>query len=168
MPGLSLKAAVSTRRITRAPAPQKRQNLKKVGISPHHAEDAPATGKEMKKYIFIWAPSVVWAFLILVLSVSPSGHYPKFALWYADKIVHAGMYAIFSFLVFRSFSHHPEIPFYAKRGLFTLILCSVYGILFELVQRFVPGREPELGDAAANILGIILGILIGRKIRWLR
>ncbi len=53
-----------------------------------------------------------------------------------------------------------------KNHLFTLILGSGYGIVMELMQRFIPGREASAGDVAANITGVVFGILLGRMMLW--
>jgi VanZ family protein len=47
--------------------------------------------------------------------------------------------------------------------LFILILGWGYGILMELVQFAIPGREPSVLDAAANVAGVLFGITL-RKV----
>jgi VanZ family protein len=41
------------------------------------------------------------------------------------------------------------------------------GVLMEAGQHFSPGRSVELGDVAANGVGVGCGVLLGLQVRWL-
>ena len=53
-------------------------------------------------------------------------------------------------------------------ALFALILGSSYGIVIEVLQKYIPGRDACMNDVMYNILGALIGILIGRWILWRR
>jgi VanZ family protein len=45
-------------------------------------------------------------------------------------------------------------------GWLTILIGSIYAISDEIHQFFVPGRSSDIGDVAADIIGIIIIILI--------
>lgn len=47
-----------------------------------------------------------------------------------------------------------------KNVLWTIILCALYGILIEIGQHFVPGRDMSIYDVFANVTGVLLGTLV--------
>ncbi len=113
------------------------------------------------RHVFAWVFPIVWASVILALSLLPLSGQSVFTVKHFDKISHFIEYAVLSLLMVRSFRHAGSLPF-AKSSLFTLILGGGYGILMELAQRFVPGRDANLHDAAANIAGLAFGIILGK------
>lgn len=72
---------------------------------------------------------------------------------YADKVGHMGLYGVMGALLargrWRSGSHvSPSI---------LVLLGVLYGATDELHQAFVPGRDPSLGDLAADAIGTAVG-----------
>ena len=120
-----------------------------------------------EKPIFAWTPVIIWAVIILVLSVLPYRVTPQLTVSYLDKMLHLFFYLVFSYLVLRSFLRAGRKLDYGE-ALFALILGGCYGIVIEVLQRYVPGRDPCMNDAMYNILGALIGILIGRWILWQR
>ena len=104
--------------------------------------------------------SLSWAVVILVLSVMPGQQLPSVEwLWSADKWAHAAVYGILAWLLFNALSrHYPAgLPVFGR----ALILAGGYGLLLEVIQYlFFPGRYFELGDAIANIFGILVAIFL--------
>jgi VanZ family protein len=117
------------------------------------------------KRIFVWMPTLVWAFVIFVFSVLPFKG-PNLVPSNSDKIYHFFEYLLFAVLLTRSLFLELEKLFPITVCLFALILAGTYGILMELVQVFVPGRYPSLADVLSNLGGIIVGILIGKYLLW--
>ena len=76
----------------------------------------------------------------------------------ADKVYHMLAYLWLSALPFFVFSR----PGGALTGALTMIFL---GIALEFVQAHVPGRSFSVADMAANSLGVILGIWLGRYMR---
>ena len=101
--------------------------------------------------------AVVWALIILVLSILPSSSLPSLS-WSdflgADKLAHLGVYMILCFLVVWAFTNS-KYPAKYKNG---IILSSTYGVLMEVLQFLIyTGRNFEVLDIIANIIGSILG-----------
>jgi len=77
-----------------------------------------------------------------------------------DKLQHFGAYLALSIL--------PVIGFRDKRrGLMAGLSMFLLGVLMELGQHFSPGRAMELGDVAANGVGVGCGTLLGLPVRAL-
>ena len=38
------------------------------------------------------------------------------------------------------------------------LLLFVYGLVTELIQRYVPGRSATLGDFLADVIGVVIGM----------
>ena len=77
-----------------------------------------------------------------------------------DKLQHFGAYLALSIL--------PVIGFRDKRrGLMAGLSMFLLGVLMELGQHFSPGRAMELGDVAANGVGVGCGTLMGLPVRAL-
>lgn len=90
-----------------------------------------------------WLASLVAA---TWLSLRPQPEFPV-DFWQADKVYHLIGYAWLGLLGVLSFKTTTA----RRRALqFTL----VFGIGMELLQGFVPGRMPSVGDASANAAGV--------------
>ena len=101
-------------------------------------------------------PATLWLVAITYLSVSSNVQLPKIELFSADKLAHAGAYAILGWLlawgVWRSKGG------IKSRELF-LIFCiaSLYGAMMEWVQgTFFPNRFFEYDDMLANAAGAFI------------
>jgi hypothetical protein len=114
---------------------------------------------------FAWVPTLMWGTVILVFSVLPYRILPAITVGHFDKMVHFFEYTVLAVLIGRGLYSTGKV-FSTKNILLILILGGVYGILMELVQRFVPGRDASPGDIAANMAGIVFGILIGKLVLW--
>jgi len=123
-------------------------------------------GVAKDKGIFAWWPALLWALVKLLFAVLPYKRVPSITTGYFDKVAHFIEYFILSVLVVRGLSNHSEHPFRDRVFSFTLILGGLYGIVLELMQHLVPGRHPSFGDAAANLAGVLVGLIIGKEVLW--
>ncbi|MCX6576859.1 MAG: VanZ family protein [Candidatus Aminicenantes bacterium] len=81
----------------------------------------------------------------------------------ADKLAHGAAYGLLGFLLAFGFFKRLRLSLKTKLGL--VILTGVgLGILDEIHQIFVPGRTPDPLDAAADALGVALGLFLFRLI----
>ncbi len=120
----------------------------------------------VKRMVNAWAYPCAWAFIILFFSVLPGSNLPSFPVGNLDKIAHFVEFAVLAALIMRT-NRLRNIS--AGRSIvFTLILGAGYGILMELIQRFVPGRNADLYDAVFNTAGVVIGIAIGIAIRGVK
>lgn len=104
--------------------------------------------------LMVWLVSVgavVW------LSLLPgTGEPPAFA--FADKLKHCAAYAWLALLPMRGFGERRWAIGAAGAMVFL-------GAGLEIGQAFVALREPSLGDLAANMLGVVIGIRLGIRLK---
>ena len=101
--------------------------------------------------------------MVIYLSLSPSMEIP-YDFINADKIVHLLAYLWLSALPFFAF----PAPKTALAGALCMVPLSI-GL--EFAQAYVPGRCFSVVDIAANCLGVLVGIWLGRstkKIKFFR
>ena len=72
---------------------------------------------------------------------------------FTDKHAHFAAYGVLSALVFRALAGGRRSDFTFGRGLAALAIATAYGVTDEWHQSFVPGRQAELADLAADALG---------------
>jgi VanZ family protein len=101
-----------------------------------------------------WLPVVLWAAVIFAFSSVPS---LSSGLGTADlvlrKLAHVTEYAVLGVLLARAL---PELGALAA-GL-------AYAVTDEVHQHFVPGRHAALLDVAIDATGVLIGILLARRI----
>lgn len=104
---------------------------------------------------------MLWGVFILGGSVMPSTSLPLALerLTVSDKLLHAGVYFVFTLLMMRGL---------AKAGLFrwktvvvVFLISALYGVTMEILQyKFFPGRYFETLDIFANIIGSIIALFV--------
>jgi len=108
-------------------------------------------------------PALLWGTAILVITGLPGNYIPKadgfWELFSPDKIVHLSMFAPFAWLLVRGFVQNGTN---IKKGiLFASLIGIVYALLTELMQFYIiPGRNGNIYDAIADILGVIIGLYL--------
>jgi VanZ family protein len=120
---------------------------------------------ESQKSIFWYQiPAIIWGAFILVVSWTTAGiNLPErlFDFISTDKLAHAIVYGIFSWLIVYGVKKSGQVP--PKIWFSAILLASVYGVLMEILQYyFFPGRYFELLDILADIIGAFIGILVFR------
>jgi VanZ family protein len=104
--------------------------------------------------------SVAAIVVILVASLSPQA--PAVETGYGDKLDHLAAYAILVMLCGGG---------WFRRGWSVPLTAAVVGLggVFELLQSFSPGRQPDWADFTVNSLGALTGLLAAMMIeRMLR
>ena len=97
-----------------------------------------------------------WALLILFVSVIPGEALPSISIWEPDKVMHATVYGILTFLLFRTIKIRSLTYSLKKSALTAFILCIFYGFIIELIQLMLPDRKFDLFDALANSIGCFI------------
>ncbi len=102
-----------------------------------------------------WLP----AFFIICCSwyISSQSIVPMPSFNYADKAIHFVCYAGLAFWMAFAYKSKHLIP---KDIGIPIILTSVYGIIDEIHQSFVPGRSCSVFDWIADTTGAFLGVLV--------
>ncbi len=84
-----------------------------------------------------------------------------------DKAMHTGAYFVMGILTWRWLCHLTTSGLLKSCG--TLLFCSVYGISDEWHQSFVPGRDADAFDWAADTFGGLLAAYVCFYLeRWSR
>lgn len=102
----------------------------------------------------------LYLILITVLSLWPSAGLLDVQFFpHADKLIHAGMYAGFSFLMLWAWPDHLTGP----RQFSPLIVVVLWGLMMEFMQQYFPwGRSFDLLDLLANAAGFLPGWILYR------
>lgn len=112
----------------------------------------------MKGLLIRYWKTIVWIVVMCYLLFSPGSALPKTGLNvpYADKIAHAGMFAVLVFL----FCLDSRNTGKSKIRIGILILgVFAFGILSEYLQHaYIPGRSGNVYDCVADVIGIITGL----------
>lgn len=117
----------------------------------------------MKDFTWRFVPVIVWATFLFVLSSIPDLSFPVQIFSWDDKIHHAVAYMPLGLLLLRGIVGRKESR---PRDLWLAIaIGSLYGMLDEVHQYFVPGRHMDWTDALADVVGVVLGSLIFYKWR---
>jgi VanZ family protein len=111
--------------------------------------------------IKFWLPAILWSITILILTLIPGDTLPDVPIFGIDKLVH-----FFIFGVLMIVSSYGIVRTSNTKGTLSklLVITSLYsisfGIMVEILQRFVPGRSFSIPDMVANSIGVGLGYLI--------
>jgi len=97
-----------------------------------------------------------WAGVIFYLSSQPGADIPP--MFYGeDKLIHALVFGILGFFVLGAMK--TEANGYRQfQPWLAVIVVTVYGVLDEVHQHFVPGRSPDIYDVMADAAGAMLGV----------
>ncbi|MCP3930404.1 MAG: VanZ family protein [Bacteroidetes bacterium] len=109
----------------------------------------------------IFYPTIVWSFVIFILSVIPGVSLPEsfLDLLSLDKFAHIFVYGVLAYLLLRGLSKKKTVTLIVLG--FVVFTSSLYGVLMEIVQfSFFPHRYFEVFDIIANIIGSFAGVAI--------
>jgi VanZ family protein len=108
-------------------------------------------------------PTLVWATVVLFLTLLPSSTLPQVPEWDLLNFYtasHAGVFFLLAVLMERGFTKQTRFGFLRRYAfLLTFLVCLIFGILIEILQTLMAfGRQGELFDVIANSIGIFLGV----------
>lgn len=111
-------------------------------------------------------PTIAWAVLIFVTCSLPGKALPPSPFLSFDKFLHLIFFGILAFQMAvslrRQFTYR-KLRYYARKIAF--VFGITYGILIEVFQEaFLQNRHFDLADWAADITGVLLGLLASRWI----
>ncbi|WP_072210998.1 VanZ family protein [Candidatus Kryptobacter tengchongensis] len=108
----------------------------------------------MKNFLKYQFPAFAWMGIIFILSSIPGNYFPEQPFDLFDKLVHACLFGILTYLIYRGFQYQDKSAFFKNFSIaIAFLICVIYGIIDELHQEYVPGRSPDITDALADILG---------------
>lgn len=109
-------------------------------------------------------PGIAWFFIVGILTLMPGKDVPQVnwldSIWQFDKLVHATLFGGMTFLFCLPLVKYP-ITHREKLHYFTRIVLAVivWGITIEFLQKyFIPGRDFELLDWAADTVGALIAL----------
>lgn len=95
-----------------------------------------------------WWAVAVYAGGIFVASSIPSSALPSGSIWDYDKLIHLVVFLGLGFFLRRA----------ARRTGRSIFIGGAYGIFDEVHQSMTPGRAADPFDAAADLVGVIVGV----------
>ncbi len=107
------------------------------------------------------ALTIIWAVLLTILLLMPGDNIPEqdFLPGF-DKLVHVGIFGIFSFLFVNTIKKSGKHRIQRSKLIFSFFVTFLYSVALEYCQRFVPGRSFDISDLLANGIGIIVGLFL--------
>ena len=109
--------------------------------------------------IFVWA-NVIWFLIIFVLCAFPGEDIPdpRLNIPHLDKVVHFGMFFIFSLLLICPLERRTSLGLGMIYGM-AIGVAAVYGGSLEVLQHFFFERSGDILDFVADVLGGAAGCL---------
>lgn len=113
--------------------------------------------------------SILWALLILLLSLVPGSELPEVSFWELltfDKAMHIFMYGVLSFRTMMAASkQHTYYWMRHSAAIFTFIIVTAFGGFIEIIQEtLLTDRYGDWVDLLANVIGTMLGIYVFRMV----
>ncbi len=103
---------------------------------------------------------VLYAAAIIVLSLLPSGK-GKWDQAFSSSLQNASHLPAYGILVVITVSaFRRQINGRLGRIIIVSGICAALGVILELGQAFIPGRTCSVFDAAVNLAGVCLGLLV--------
>jgi len=109
---------------------------------------------------YFWK-TIIFTIFVIVLSNISGNSVDKigFQIPHLDKVVHAAMYFILSFLLILEIKKYRNFK-YLKIAIFVLFYCLSIGFLMEFSQKFFAShRSFDIFDELFNVIGCLIGIL---------
>ncbi|MCH7722560.1 MAG: VanZ family protein [Bacteroidetes bacterium] len=114
---------------------------------------------EKRKVYLVYIPLIVYWICLLIATSLPTADLPSVAI--SDKLKHFGAFFGLSILLALTLHYQNKFLLFKKYFLVAaLVITSLYGLLDEIHQSFIPGRYNEFMDWVADSLGAIAGILL--------
>lgn len=106
---------------------------------------------------------IYWLFILLLTSL-PAGNMPNVQI--NDKVIHFIAFMLLGFLLRSALRIQGKVGFVKKYSFaVSITIISIYALLDELHQMYIPGRSCDPKDWLADICGAFLGIIIVTAIR---
>ncbi len=112
---------------------------------------------------------LLWALAIAIVSLMPAPRIPEVEIDYADKVVHVFVYMVLTILLIWASHKKNEKKTIPYTTLFVILASSsVYGLIMEILQfTITTGRNFEIPDIMANIVGCLFGVFLYKSIKSL-
>jgi VanZ family protein len=100
--------------------------------------------------------------MVLGLILVPGRQMPDFGdLFSFDKFAHLGVFAVLMLLMVIGFTKQSRFKWLQKNAVYFAMFSSLtYGLLLELGQSLIAGRDTNIFDLAFNSMGVMVGGLL--------
>jgi len=105
--------------------------------------------------------AIAYAIIVVAVSSYPGLRLPEVGHTPLDKIVHCAQYAILGFLVSRGWGPWRLDGKSGFASWIPLLILLAFAGADEYHQHWIPGRYAEWLDWTADVLGIVIGYLLG-------
>lgn len=113
---------------------------------------------EKRKVQLVYIPLIFYWVVLLAATSFPTTSIPTVAV--GDKFMHFAAYFGLGVLLNLTLIFQTKFTLLKKKSAgFTILLGSVYGIIDEVHQHFIPGRYMEFMDLVADFLGLVLAVV---------
>lgn len=110
--------------------------------------------------------AIVYSCVITVLFFIPGSDLPEVSFSAADKLMHTAIYVLLIGIWQLYFFVRNGYRFKLRWAIVILLACLFYGIIIEILQgSFTVSRSADIYDVLANLIGLILGIFIFKKVK---
>ena len=108
---------------------------------------------ERNPFLVYCGPAIGYGALIFGMSSLPGSAIRLYPFPYFDKLLHVLEFGLLGIFLYRAFRLYRPLR---NPYLLSLAAGIPYGALDEIHQLFVPGRQCDIADFAADVLGIAL------------
>lgn len=120
------------------------------------------SGVELKYFYII--PIVLYSCLIFYLSNQPRLPMPDLGILGWDKLIHFAAYFLYGILMQMAVIAVAVKKTQKNQIFIVILLCSLYAFSDEYHQSFVPGRDADIYDVLADLLGALTSLLLYKRI----
>ncbi|GAB4142252.1 MAG: hypothetical protein Fur0015_11470 [Ignavibacteriales bacterium] len=115
------------------------------------------------KVKFLYTPTVVYWMILIVATSIPAEEMPKLGV--SDKLEHFGAYFVLAILFSLTLFLQEKNKLLKKNfNIYSIGILLFYGLFDEVHQFFIPGRFFDWNDLLANLVGIVFGVYLVRKL----
>ena len=114
---------------------------------------------EKRKVYLVYVPLIVYWIMLFIATTIPVSSLPSVDV--SDKLKHFGAFLGLSVLLSLTLIYQNKILLFKKYFMIAaFVISSLYGLLDEIHQSFVPGRNSEFLDWFADSVGAAIGVVI--------
>lgn len=111
-----------------------------------------------QKKLILVMPLIIYSMAIFILSALPQPEFIDLGFQYWDKILHLKAYFVYGvFTITAIVALKPEL-LKMKIMVLAVIIGFLFGLSDEIHQYFVPGRDADVWDLAADTAGILISL----------
>jgi VanZ family protein len=109
----------------------------------------------------VWL-ALAWSLMTATVTLLPGSTIDQLNLWGIlsfDKAGHFMLYCIYTILLINAFRSGQKKSYVSSKILvFSFLIATCFGLVLEMIQSKIPGRNFDFIDMIANIAGSIFGL----------